>query len=330
LESSGTAMQVWCGWLDADTCEGALERYATFSNPQQLIIGPCSHGCRFNVDPFLPAQGHTPPNPTPEEQWRVRADFFDRYLKNDPPANVEPGIQYYTMGEGQWHSTKVWPPAQFAQASRRYYFGAAHRLDLEAPETASASDSYTVDFTATTGQRTRWHTQNGGLDVIYPDRREADKQLLVYTSAPLETDVEITGSPVISLQIASTESDGAVHAYLEDVAPEGRVTYLDEGIFRIVDRKIPDPKTMPFKVFGPAHSLLRADAEPFLPGQPAVLSFGLFPTSLLLRKGHSIRVALAGADAPLFRRYPPQGKPTWTLYHERTRASYIDLPLRAR
>jgi hypothetical protein len=118
--------------------------------------------------------------------------------------------------------------------------------------------------------------------------------------------------------------------YLEDVAPEGRVTYLDEGIFRAINRKIADPKTMPFKVFGPAHSLLREDAEPFTAGQPAVLSFALFPTSLLLRKDHSIRVALAGADAPLFRRYPSEGKPTWTLYRERTRASYIELPLRPR
>ena len=134
LESSGTAMQVWCGWLDAGTCEGALERYATFSNPQQLIIGPCSHGCRFNVDPFLPANQHTPANPAFEEQWRMRADFFDRYLKKDPPAKIESVIQYYTMGEGQWHSTTVWPPAEFANASRRYYFAADHLLSLQAPE----------------------------------------------------------------------------------------------------------------------------------------------------------------------------------------------------
>ena len=260
----------------------------------------------------------------------MRADFFDRYLKKDPPAKIESGIQYYTMGEGQWHCTTVWPPPDFAHSSRRYYFAAAHLLSLQAPEAASASDSYTVDFTATTGQHSRWHTQNGGGDVIYPDRREPDKRLLVYASAPLETDVEITGSPVITLQLASTESDGAVHVYLEDVAPEGRVTYLDEGIFRAINRKIADPKTMPFKVFGPAHSLLREDAEPFTAGQPAVLSFALFPTSLLLRKDHSIRVALAGADAPLFRRYPSEGKPTWTLYRERTRASYIELPLRPR
>jgi len=133
LESSGAAMQVWCGWLDAGTCEGALQRYATFSNPQQLIIGPCSHGCRFNVDPFLAANQHTPANPAFEEQWRMRADFFDRYLKKDPPEKIESGIQYYTMGEGQWHSTTVWPPAEFAHSSRRYYFAADHRLSLQAP-----------------------------------------------------------------------------------------------------------------------------------------------------------------------------------------------------
>jgi hypothetical protein len=46
-------MQVWCGWLDSDVGEGALARYLTFKNPQQIIIGPFSHGLDFNADTFL-------------------------------------------------------------------------------------------------------------------------------------------------------------------------------------------------------------------------------------------------------------------------------------
>jgi predicted acyl esterase len=58
--------------------------------------------------------------------------------------------------------------------------------------------------------------------VVYGDRAVADKKLLKYTSPPLMTDLEITGFPVLTLQMASTTSDGTLHAYLEDVAPTGR------------------------------------------------------------------------------------------------------------
>ena len=76
-------MQVWCGWLDSDVCEGALARYLTFKNPQQVIIGPFSHGLDFNADPFLTPAQHSPPEPTVEQQNRMMADFFDRLLRSD-------------------------------------------------------------------------------------------------------------------------------------------------------------------------------------------------------------------------------------------------------
>jgi hypothetical protein len=54
----------------------------------------------------------------------------------------------------------------------------------------------------------------------------------------------------------------------------------------------------------------------------------MYPTSVLLRKGHRIRVALARADASLFERYPAEGTPKLTVYREAQRASYLDLPVK--
>jgi len=52
--------------------------------------------------------------------------------------------------------------------------------------------------------------------------------------------------PAISLQIASTSSDGQFFAYLEDVAPDGRVTYITEGQLRALHRRIgSDPPYWP-------------------------------------------------------------------------------------
>jgi hypothetical protein len=98
-------MMVWCGWLDANSCQGALIRYGTLSNPQVVVIGPLSHGGNFNVDPF--AANHLPPVPTRQEQLKMQADFFAQTLDNEAPAKLGSSIQYYTMGEGEWHTTTI-------------------------------------------------------------------------------------------------------------------------------------------------------------------------------------------------------------------------------
>ena len=328
IESSQVAMQVWCGWLDSDVCEGALARYLTFKNPQQVIIGPFSHGLDFNADPFLTPAQQSPPEPTVEQQNRMMADFFDRLLRSDASTSIESGIRYYTMGEGQWHETKVWPPQGFDRATR-LYFAENHALNPASPVTATASDIYLVNFTASTGKEDRWTTELD-LNILYPDRSSEDSELLVYTGAPLATDVEISGSPVLVLEVASTATDGAFFAYLEDVAPDGRVTYLDEGELRAVSRKQIDTRERPYNSPGPASSNSRRNAQPLVPGEPAELKICMWPTSILLRKGHQIRVALAGADAGTFRRYPPVGDVTWTVYRQIGLRSYLELPVQPR
>jgi putative CocE/NonD family hydrolase len=225
IEASNVPMMVWCGWLDANSCQGALIRYRTLSNPQMVVIGPLSHGGDFNVDPF--AENHSPPVPTRQEQLKMEADFFTLTLGNEVPEKLESSIQYYTMGEGKWHKTTNWPPAGLS--NEKLFFNEGNTLTATVPAKQGSANSYVVDLTASSGRQTRWHTQLGGGDVVYGDRAEADKKLLVYTSEPLDADLEITGTPVLTVEMSSTTSDGALHTYLEDVSPEGRVTYVDEG-----------------------------------------------------------------------------------------------------
>jgi hypothetical protein len=327
IEQSRVAMQIWCGWMDGTACQGALSRYLTFKNPQQVIIGAFTHGLTSSTDPFLAADQRSSPDPTVEEQHRMMADFFDRLLRPEVPEPIESGIRYYTMGERQWHETKVWPPAGFENRSR-FYLAPDHALRPTPPVETSASDLYVVDFGATTGTDNRWFADLNH-DVPYPDGAAEDKKRIVYDGAPLATDVEISGSPVVTLEVASTAADGAFFAYLEDVAPDGHVTFLDEGEVRALDRKLVDPRKLPYASLGPVSSSSRDDAQPLVHGKPAELKFSMWPTSVVLRKAHQIRIALAGADA-CFRRYPPVGDVTWTVYRQTTLASYVELPMRPR
>ena len=151
-----------------------------------------------------------------------------------------------------------------------------------------------------------------------------DARMLTYTSAPAPRNLQITGSPVVSLYVSSTESDGAFLVYLEDVSPDGKSTYITEGGLRAIDRKISTNPDVP--QLTPYHSFAMADAMPLAPGQLAHLSFELLPTSVLIRKGHRIRVAIAGADRDNLERIPADGTPTMTIARDRVHSSYISIP----
>ena len=325
LESSGAAMLTWASWMDAGTANGAIHRFATLTNRQRVVIGAWSHAARFSASPFLAPDA--PLAPTLEEQQLEQLCFLDQYLKKRDTGHGSQVLIYYTMGEERWKTTPVWPPSGFER--RRLFFDDDNRLSTSAPLLELGADRYQVDFEATTGTTNRWHTQRGGGDVIYPDRAAADRRLVVYTGEPLARDIEITGTPWINLTVRSTHDDGAFFVYLESVAPDGRVTYLTEGQLRAIHRRsssLPPPYTM----FAPFHTFRRKDAQRLQPGRLAQLEFGLLPTSVLLKAGDRLRVAIAGADKDSFARVPESGDPTITIERNRIYGSWISLPLRER
>jgi putative CocE/NonD family hydrolase len=157
-----------------------------------------------------------------------------------------------------------------------------------------------------------------------PDRTDRDKTLPTYVSAPVDHDIEITGHPRVTLHLASTHSDGIILVYLEDVDSTGAVHYVTEGLLRLLHRKLSDT-TPPYMQPTPFRSFGRADALPLTPGEIAEVCVSLLPISYLFRRGHSIRIAISGADADQFDAVV-RGSPVLDLHHGGTTASRIELP----
>ena len=81
---------------------------------------------------------------------------------------------------------------------------------------AGAEDVYTTDYSIKTETRTdeyglKWITQP-----------EASTKGLAYTTAPLTSDLELTGHPVVHLWISSTATDGDFIVDLEDIDPQDK------------------------------------------------------------------------------------------------------------
>jgi putative CocE/NonD family hydrolase len=318
IQKSNAAINSWGGWFDASTADAVIRSFMTLSNYQRAVIGPWNHGGGQNASPY---QG--------DQALRVMLGyeelrFFDHYLKDvDTGLDSQKLLYYFTLGEGKWKTTTTWPLPQ-TKASR-WYLSEGNTLANEAPTSAAGEDPYTIDFEATTGAKNRWHTQVGG-EVSYPDRAAEDKKLINYTSAPFANDTEITGYPVIDLFVTSTATDGAFFVYLEDVDQQGVVTYVTEGELRALHRKI-SADTPPYKIAVPYHSFKKKDAMPLVPGQVAELKFALQPTSVLIKKGHRLRIAIAGADKDTFVRIPETGVPVIKFARNQQHASWIELPV---
>ena len=213
--------------------------------------------------------------------------------------------------------------SQAVQAA--FYLSDNNTLSTSAPQIDSGADSYKINFTATTGRLNRWWTLLA-QPIDYSNRAKAEKKLLTYTSSPVEEDIEITGNPIVTLIIDSTHEDGAIHVYLDDVDESGNITYITDGQLRVIHRKISN-EDPPYKIMVPYHSYKQKDAEPLVPGEVAEIKFGLYVTSVIIRKGHRIRIAIAGADKDTFAKYPKEGKPTIRVHRTKTYASNIDRPI---
>jgi len=315
IEDGRAALYVVEGWFDAGFGNGAIRRYLTLKSRGRLIIGPWNHGGFNDASPF---------SHSPKSAFKIDAEllrFFDYHLKgmHSGVAEEKP-ILYFTMGEEKWKAAETWPPPEAETIS--FYLGSARQLSRDRPAAAEASDRYHVDLTAKTGLTSRWDL---GAPIYYFNRRAADAKLSCYTSDPLKTDLEVTGHPAVTLYVSSTANDGEFFAYLEDVSPKGNVTYVTEGELRGIDRKLSNGNA-PYRQIGPYHSFRRQDAMPLVPGEVANLTFEILPTSYVFKRGHSIRLALAGADRDHFTLLPGPA-PTLHFHRDRAHPSHLDLPV---
>jgi putative CocE/NonD family hydrolase len=312
----------WASWLDAGTAAGAIARFLTLKEAPMIVkIGAWNHGATHLADPFLGAGA--PEETSGPAQVDEIASFF-RGVLTDRDLAATRRVDYLTLGAQLWQSTPCWPPAGFTDISWHLAPGSALSRVPEALE----PQRYVVDFEASTGEHTRWTTQLGGV-VNYLDRQQEDQRLLLFDSPPFDVDTEITGTPVVTLHVMSAREDGLFIAYLEAVSPDGSATYLTEGVLRALHRNISRASPV-YETPGPARSYRREDCAPAMPaGEIVSLQFALLPTSVLIRAGWRLRLALAGADKRSFARVPESGPQSWVLHSTPQRPSKIVVPQRA-
>lgn len=238
--------------------------------------------------------------------------WFDAQLRDDRSHLRAAPVRIFVMGANQWRELPDWPPAA---TPARWYLQAAHGLapDAPTPDAGAAPDTYTYDpQRPTPAVGGVFLGQGSGPQ----DNRslEARADVLVYSGAPLDRELEIIGSVQAEIHFASSAPSADVFVRLCDVAPGGRSRTVCDGLRRVTGDDFPPD----------ADGVRRVTVE-------------MWPTAYRFARGHRVRLLVASGAHPVYARNPGSGEPLGTattfvvaeqrVYHDAARPSSVTLPV---
>jgi putative CocE/NonD family hydrolase len=255
--------------------------------------------------------------------------WFDYWLKGIPNGVTdEPPLRLFIMGSREWRDEHEWPLARTDwQCWHLHSGGGANSvlgdgaLSVESP--GSEPPDHFIYHPAYPVQT------NGGNNCCSPlvvpwgpyDQRAVEMRgdVLCYTSAPLNQDLEVTG-PIKLILFASTDGpDTDWTGKLVDVWPSGYAMNLCDGIVRARYRES------------------FSDPSPLEPNRIYRYEIDLGVTGNVFRAGHRVRLELSSSNFPRFDRNLNTGEnhgtaiemraARQTVLHSRDHPSCLVLPV---
>jgi uncharacterized protein len=316
------------GWYDifiSSTLSSFSRLHAAGQAQQQAIIGPWVHadidGLAGEMDFGLQASGMML---LPDE---IQLSWFDRWLKDESqPGGEAAPLRIFVMGANHWRDEYEWPLNRTRFTG--YYLhsgGSANTLHGDGslspiPPGGEPPDHFLYDPHSPTPSR------GGGLCCWNPalppgvfDQREIEERqdVLVYSSAPLEQDIEVTGPVVLHLWAASSAPDTDFTAKLVEVSDTGYARNICDGILRAKSRT--------------------QYSGPLEPDRPVLFEIELGPTSNRFPAGSRIRLEVASSSFPKYDRNPNTGSSSksetrlaaahQTVFHQAELPSRLILPV---
>jgi putative CocE/NonD family hydrolase len=296
------------GWYDAFLAGGLRNFTGMVSsggsvfarNNQRIVIGPWDHiGWGRPGSPAAPilkqigSVGNSPIN-------ELMLAWWDHFLKGvDNGVSNGPAVNYFEMGANVWKTAPAWP-LPGTQWTKYYLSSTGHaasamgdgQLVTTVPRAEQGPDTYDYDPrnpVPSVGGHSCCGALHGSQGPYDQQSVEQRPDVLVYTTPPLATDLEVTGPVNVILYASSSAPDTDWTAKLVDVHPDGTAVNLNNGIQRASFR---ESSTMP--------SLIE-------PGKVYRYTIDVWPTSNLFRAGHQIRLEVSSSDFPQFDPNPNTG-----------------------
>ena len=300
----------------------------TARSGQRLVIGPWAHGARGSTMAGRHYFGiMADPAATDIDGMHLR--WFDHWL-NDGKNGIteEAPVRIFVMGDDVWREEQEWPLARAQET--KYYLHSGGKANSKNGDGSLGTDSphteppdvylyNPADPVPTTGGAlccNPYYAANGAYDQNEVEERQ---DVLVYSTPPLERDVEVTGPVTVTLWASTSATDTDFTAKLVDVCENGCARNLTDGIIRARYR---DSMSNP--------TLLE-------PGKAYCYDIDLWATSNVFKAGHQIRLEISSSNFPRFDRNTNTGniiaedtelRPALqTAFHDGQQASYVSLAI---
>ena len=306
---------------------GLHERAATpeARSKQSLIIGPWAHtptSAEGKVGDVVFGKSAVLDMTGTALKW---FDYTLKGSKNDYSRGAP--VRLFIMGENVWRDEQEFPLARTRYT--KYFLHAKKgankvtgdgELSLAEPG-EEQPDRYAYDPNnpvPTIGGRLCCGTtlQPGPAN---QKANEMRADVLVFSTPPLEQNLEVTGFISLELYAATTAVDTDFTALLVDVDAAGYARFLTDGIVRA---KYRESSTKVSEV---------------VPGRVYKYTIDLWATGNVFQKGHAIRLYVSSSNFPRFNRNLNTGEPIagatrsvtadQTIYHDRQHESALILPV---
>jgi len=276
------------GWYDI-FLPGQLRDFHALQEaerPARLTVGPWTHAEFTNIG-VLEA-----------------VEFGLAHARGEQPPE-RGAVRLFVMGEDAWRDFESWPPKGYE--AQRFHLHPDGILSSE-PARDSAPDTYRYDPANPTPAA-------GGISISHGGRVdntavEARSDVLTYTTAVLDEDVEVIGEVSAEIWFRSSLAHADVFVRLCDVGPDGVSHNICDGLTSLSG----------------ANELTSATVR-------------LWPTAYRFKRGHRIRVQVSSGAFPRFARNTGTGEPRATattllaadqaIYHGPEHPSAVILPVRA-
>lgn len=297
------------GWTDeyVDAAIRMLERCT--NAPRRALIGNWVHS--YPDDAY----------PAPNVDWHHEmVRFFDHWLKGiDNGVMDEPGLVAFrhdwaepepfpATWPGAWIAEPSWPPGDLGEHVLHLAPGhapLAGRLAAESPATEAVER---FRHRATIGTRAGLSWGAGGQpNGLARDLRPDDALGPVFTSAPLEADLDVVGVASVALHWESPVPVATAVVRLQDVAPDGTPFQVSAGILNLTHRD--------------SH----ADPRPLEPGAVTEVRIALRATAHRFAAGHRIRLSVASSMWPVV--WPSPFPAEYGLHLGGSASSRLTLPV---
>lgn len=322
------------GWFDGDQ-PGVMHHWdnmqtASPARDQQfIVIGPWEHVQTFYGGVTTVGE-MTFGEDSIVDSFGLHKRFFDHYLKQSTDEFEHPRARVYMTGLNEWRSYDQYPPPGLKE--KRLYLhsdGNANSLSGDGSLSFDAPvdepvDQYVYDPKDPAPSMLVTEKNPSGMfsgaDLKQVDQR---KDVLVYTSDVLETNMEVFGPVIAELFAASDALDTDWVVRIEDVYPDGRSANLGSRINGAILR---------------ARFRQGYEKEVLLtPGKPEKYSINIYHIGHTFLKGHRIRLHITSSSFPAIAPNQNTGNPVatdteWrtayqTVYHDTNHPSAIILPV---